>query len=97
MFSHICGAGCAGESPRYHMRARRKPPYRTVTRRYRQTRGSWLGLGNPGHQEKSSSQNSVVPRGEDGRAVSWSRSSTRRILPEMVLGRSANSIRRIRL
>src|SRR5260370_5843285 len=51
-----------------------------------------------GYQEKSSSQNSVTLRAEGSRrAVSWLRSSTRRILPEIVLGRSANSMRRIRL
>src|SRR5271157_3587166 len=55
------------------------------------------------YQVKSSSQNSVGPRGELGlvgeevRVCSWARSSTRRILPEIVLGRSPNSSRRIRL
>ena len=50
------------------------------------------------YERRSSSQNSVTPRGGSGRrSVSWARSSTRRILPEIVLGRSANSIRRIRL
>jgi high-affinity nickel-transport protein len=49
------------------------------------------------YQVKSSSQNSVTPRGDSWRTVSWSRSSTRRILPEIVFGRSPNSIRRIRL
>ena len=46
---------------------------------------------------KSSSQNSVTPRTDARGAFSWPRSSTRRILPEIVLGRSANSTRRIRL
>jgi len=45
---------------------------------------------------KSSSQNSVTPRPSRGPA-SWARSSTRRILPEMVLGSSENSMRRMRL
>ncbi len=55
---------------------------------------------------KSSSQNSACARAAAPpppaaglapcRSVSWARSSTRRILPEMVLGRSANSRRRIR-
>ena len=49
-----------------------------------------------GYQVKSSSQNSVRPR-VSRLSDSWARSSTRRILPEMVLGRSANSTRRIRL
>ena len=49
------------------------------------------------HQVKSSSQNSVTPRADEGRDVSRPRSSTRRILPEIVLGRSPNSTRRIRL
>ncbi len=49
-----------------------------------------------GHQVKSSSQNSMMPRPARASA-SWARSSTRRILPEMVLGRSPNSTRRIRL
>ena len=55
--------------------------------------GAWRAR----YQEKSSSQNSVTPRTGSVRVVSWPRSSTRRILPEIVLGRSANSIRRIRL
>ena len=46
---------------------------------------------------KSSSQNSVSPRLSPGRPASCSRSSTRRILPEIVFGRSANSSRRTRL
>jgi len=51
---------------------------------------------------KSSSQNSVTPRAPGGasppcRSVSWARSSTRRILPEIVFGRSENSSLRTRL
>ena len=43
-----------------------------------------------------SSRNSIALRAPlAGRPFSWPRSSTRRILPEMVLGRSANSMRRI--
>ena len=43
-----------------------------------------------------SSRNSIALRAPlAGRLFSWPRSSTRRILPEMVLGRSANSMRRI--
>ena len=53
-----------------------------LTRRYRPRQH---------HQVKSSSQNSVTPRADDGRDVSRPRSSTRRILPEIVLGRSPNS------
>ena len=61
-----------------------------------------LALGQylyPCNSAKSSSQNSSVPR----RCVGWSgccsrrRSSTRRILPDIVFGRSANSMRRMRL
>ena len=48
-----------------------------------------------GHRDDSS-RNSMALRGPlAGRPFSWPRSSTRRILPEMVLGRSANSMRRI--
>src|SRR6185312_1672782 len=48
--------------------------------------------------EKSSSQNSSEPRWSPCRfAASARRSSTRRIFPEMVFGRSANSRRRTRL
>ena len=47
---------------------------------------------------KSSCQNSRSPRAPEGpRCSSRLRNSTRRILPEMVLGRSENSSRRIRL
>ena len=51
-------------------------------------------------QRRSSSQNSAADRSpapSGCRACSDSRSSTRRIFPEIVFGSSANSIRRIRL
>ena len=65
--------------------------------------GGWVSAG--AHclsWGKSSSQNSVTPRGPGAasppcRLVSCARSSTRRILPEIVFGRSENSSRRTRL
>src|SRR5579872_2906452 len=57
-----------------------------------------LGHERISDSEKSSSQNSLGERVPAARsAASFRRSSTRRILPEMVLGSSANSMRRIRL
>ncbi len=56
-----------------------------------------LSAGTAFSPGKSSSQNSAGPRPPPGRPFSRSRSSTRRILPEMVFGRSANSSRLMRL
>ena len=59
--------------------------------------GHYLMYGYPAVPDyRSSSQNSNTARAAPVRPDSLCRSSTRRILPEMVLGSSQNSILRIR-